>query len=43
MSVPEKRMMHCILSQLRECILNSGCVLTTIRFRKLTVGRRGKV
>lgn len=35
-NVPEKRIMHYILSQLSECILNSGCVLTTVRFRKQT-------
>lgn len=38
-NVPEKRIMHYILSQLSECILNSGCVLTTVRFRKQPRGR----
>lgn len=40
-NVPEKRM-HYILSQLRERILNSGCVLTTVRFRKQTGGGVGE-
>lgn len=35
-NVPEKRIMHYILSQLSKCILNLGCVLTTVRFRKQT-------
>ena len=40
-NVPEKRIMYCILSQLSECVLNLGCVLTTVRFRKQMGGWRG--